>query len=86
MGSYTRYAFGILFNIKGVTKMGELISQREFWDNKVDDYIHFFLCNKHTTEKFVKNMRLMGFKRENIYDFLFDIADILDDEAKGESE
>jgi len=47
-----------------------IISQREFWEKKVETFIQMFLYGRDTPQQFIKNMLLMGFQEEDIFDFL----------------
>jgi len=52
-----------------------IISQREFWEKKVETFIQMFLYGRDTPQQFIKNMLLMGFQEEDIFDFLEECAD-----------
>ncbi len=47
-----------------------IISQREFWEKKVETFIQMFLYGRDTPQQFIKNMLLMGFQEEEVSDFL----------------
>ena len=63
MGNYLTI-FNILFNMKG-NKM-KAVSQRTFWDAKVNHYIQMFEYGRDTSEQFITNMVRMGFKVKDI--------------------
>ena len=47
-----------------------IISQREFWEKKVETFIQMFLYGRDTPQQFIKNMLLMGFQEEEVSKFL----------------
>lgn len=47
-----------------------IVSQREFWEKKVETFIQMFLYGRDTPQQFIKNMLLMGFQEEEVSKFL----------------
>jgi hypothetical protein len=52
-----------------------IISQRYFWEKKVEHFIQMFLYGKDTPERFIRNMLHMGFNENDVCDFLEECAD-----------
>ena len=55
--------------------MVEIVSQRQFWDRKVDSFIQMYLYGRDNQQQFINNMLLMGFEEEDIFEFLEEAQD-----------
>ena len=51
-----------------------IVSQRDFWERKVEYFIQMFFYGKDTPEVFMNNMLHMGFNKNDVCDFLEECA------------
>ena len=59
---------------KGINKIS-VISQREFWEKKVEYFIQMFFYGRDNHEVFINNMLYMGFNENDVCDFLEECDD-----------
>ena len=52
-----------------------IVSQRDFWEKKVEYFIQMFFYGKDTPEVFMNNMLHMGFNKNDVCDFLEECED-----------